>query len=96
LANRGLNRIRFLMEYNVSKTLNGNILDENDLEYYSTDHADTDVYDIGRVSEKSKKVDEEEQTDESADDIGQDSDSDIAAETPKKKGKGGKTKTGVH
>ena len=57
------------MEYDVSKTRSANIVVENDLEYYSVDDADTDVYDIGRVLEKSKKVDEEDQTDDSADNI---------------------------
>jgi len=84
------------MEYDVSKTRSANIVVENDLEYYSVDDADTDVYDIGRVSEKSKKVDEEDQTDESADDIGQDSDSEKEEEPPKKNKKEGKVKTKVH
>ena len=79
------------MEYDVSKTETENNLGETDLEYYSVDHADTDKYDIGRVSEKPKKVNNNEQTDESADDIGQDSDSEIDEETPKKKRKVGKS-----
>ena len=78
-----IDRIKYLIEYDVSKTQTDNRLGETDLEYYAAKDADTDKYPIGRLKEKEKKDKTEEEEDESADDLGQESVSKGRSKSPK-------------
>ena len=77
-----INRIKYLIEYDVSQTKTDNILGETDLEYYSVKSANKDKYHIGRTKEKEKKDENVVEYDESVDDLGQDSDSEDSSKIP--------------
>jgi len=70
-----INRIKYLIEYDVSKTETENNLVETDLEYYTAKDSNSDKYKIGRLKEKEKKDADIVEDDENAEDLGQETDS---------------------
>lgn len=77
-----INRIKYLIEYDVSQTKTDNILGETDLEYYTTKDSNRDKYHIGRIKEKEKKDENVVEDGENADDLGQDSHSEGSSKNP--------------